>query len=71
MSALKILIEAAVIGLMTLLLGMTIHNFLPQKKLTLALFITGVLIHLGFEVTGLNHWYCKGYNPSVLKIINV
>lgn len=41
---------------------------LPKRFELVHLFVTGVLIHLGCEATGLNDWYLTGgaaYNKSV------
>jgi uncharacterized membrane protein (DUF106 family) len=51
------LIEAIVIGAMNVFFFYTLSTFV--KNPMVALFITGVLIHLVFEVLGLNEWWCK------------
>lgn len=71
----KILIEAVVVGILTILIGylssFIIGYFekvdLPDvckswnKNYTMekTLFLTGFLIHILSEVFGLNRWYCK------------
>lgn len=63
--------EAAVVGVATAMVGLlvsTVWMYIQEKKLPSAriqlsvlgsLFITGVLVHLLFEVSGANKWYCK------------
>ena len=52
-----VLIEAIVIGAMNVFFFYTLSTFV--KNPMVALFITGALIHLVFEVLGLNEWWCK------------
>lgn len=67
-----VLVEAIMVGLITLVVGVLVSlsfKLLPQPKdpknwnqyhyMEMSLFITGVLIHLGCEVTGLNAYYCR------------
>jgi hypothetical protein len=56
-----VLIEAIVIGAMNVFFFYTLSTFV--KNPMVALFITGVLIHLVFEVLGLNEWWCKATYP--------
>ena len=72
----KILLEALSVGLATLLMGLVLHLLLgyhakhadsPKMKeemiaLSLTLFLTGFLLHVLFELSGLNLWYCKNGN---------
>lgn len=51
----KLLIEALFVGILLVIVG----NFTLGKKTDLKkLFFTGVLVHIIFEVLGLNKWYC-------------
>ncbi len=71
-SHLQVYGEATLVGLMVLICGAAISSLfmlLPRpsdpKKwnayhyMELSLFLTGVAIHLGCEVTGLNRYYCR------------
>lgn len=53
----SVLLEAIVIGIMTVMLY-SLLKFLPLKHI-LVLFLTGFLIHILFEYTGGNEWWCK------------
>ncbi len=67
----QILLEALVVGISTVLLGLLLHVLLgyhskhadsPHMKqemmdLIITLFLTGFLLHLLFEVSGLNKYY--------------
>lgn len=71
----ELFIEAVVVGIMTIvfgniagfLIGPLFKVNLPQVCSTwnkfytmeITLFVTGVLIHLFCEYTGINKWYCK------------
>lgn len=74
----QLIIETIVVGLATMLFGTIASFIVsPLFKIDLppvckswnknyvmeiSLFLTGVLAHLVFELTGLNKWYCKkGY----------
>lgn len=71
----KLLVEALVVGLITAIVGIIISTLfmLPSKdfswkkytfwpQVLLAYFVTGFLLHLGFELAGANKWYCKHGN---------
>ena len=72
----KLLIEAIIVGISTLIIGMLLHVLLgyhsqhahsPTMKkemiqLSILLFLTGASIHLLYEVTNMNKWYCKNGN---------
>lgn len=73
----KILLEALVVGLVTGITGLIISTLfmLPTKDFSFkkyhfwpqvlaSFFLTGFLIHIGFEFFGLNDIYCKN------KIVN-
>ncbi len=68
----NVLKEALVVGIISAIVGLIIstalmytdknfklskYHFWPQ--VAFAYFITGVILHLGFEAFGANKWYCK------------
>jgi len=73
---LKLVLEALTVGVSTVIMGLLVHflfgyhskhahsDKMKQEMLGLAvtLFFTGVFLHLLFELTGLNSWYCKNGN---------
>ena len=70
-----LLFEAVVVGL-AFLVGTCIvmrcikfwfPKCLPQVQFVVALFLTGFLLHLLFEVTGVNRWYCKNGAACIKK----
>lgn len=75
----RILTEAFVVGLSTLLMGLLVHFVFGYHAkhshsptmgqqmidLSLTLFFTGVFLHLLFEVLKLNFWYCKNGNACL------
>lgn len=79
----KLLIEAVVVGLSVVifgtlasfLVGSSFRVELPpvcddwnkNYAMEISLFLTGVLAHLFFEVTGVNKWYCKNGNACSRK----
>lgn len=73
----KLIIEAVCVGILTVIVGTLvskviiaiIKNKTPSTDLNnrkyymeLGLFLTGVIIHLLCEITGINKWYCKNGN---------
>ncbi len=72
----KFATEAFVVGVSSLVLGLLLHYVLghhaqhsnsPTMKkemiqLSIILFLTGALLHLFYEVTKMNGWYCKNGN---------
>jgi len=42
------------------------NNFEHWKSVAVSFFISGALVHIICEYTGLNHWYCK-YGAACLK----
>jgi membrane protein DedA with SNARE-associated domain len=72
---LRLLVEMFMVGLMTVavgslvgyIIGKMVSSDLPSKckewnkfyVMEISLFITGALIHLVCEVTGINGWYCR------------
>lgn len=84
----KLLIEAIVVGIIVVLVGTVITFIVSNifavelpptcrvwKKnytMEIALFLTGVLTHLGFELVGGNTWYCKnGVACKKIHLINL
>lgn len=65
----NLLLEALIIGIVTIILGLVVRYFIellfkPHYLTTfiLILFLTGFLIHIICQITGINKWYCKnGY----------
>jgi hypothetical protein len=67
----KISIEGFVVGLSVLLLGLVVRyivakfegintNFIFNNKgMWASLFFTGLILHVGLDLMGLNRWYCK------------
>lgn len=72
------LIEALFIGVITALVGLAISTLLMYTRpgfslkqykfwplVLLSFFVTGFVMHIGFELIKLNKWYChKGYACS-------
>lgn len=74
----KLLIEAIIVGFLTVIIGsivgyilsVFIKNDLPNvcKKwnnfyiMEISLFLTGFLIHVLCELSGINKWYCTNGN---------
>ena len=68
---LRLLIEALVVGVVCLVMGIIthiiIHYILKYFKINinkhfvfyLTLFVSGVLVHVLFDLFGGNKWYCK------------
>lgn len=54
----KLLVEALTVGL-SLAVFVWIMRCLPIKNEFVFMFLVGTLLHLTFEVLGLNKWYCK------------
>lgn len=55
----KITIEAFVVALSIVALGYVLHNYFKIKDPLQLLFITGFIIHITYDLLGLNKWYCK------------
>lgn len=72
---LRLFVEAFVVGLLTVAVGSlvgyalskAVDSDLPEVckewnkfyVMEISLFLTGVVIHLLCEITGINKWYCK------------
>jgi hypothetical protein len=59
----NLIIEAIVVGIVNAILGYIIMKNI--KNNIHALFITGIIFHLGSEYFGVNKWYC--YNGHACK----
>jgi hypothetical protein len=76
----KLLIEASIVGIATVIIG-TIISFVTSKSclaagipkihdtnwnknhiMEISLFLTGFILHLLCEYSGINRWYCKNGN---------
>ena len=53
-----VMLEAIVIGVMNLIIFMLL-NHLFEISTPVKLFIGGALIHIAFEYSGGNEWWCK------------
>lgn len=72
----KLVVEALVVGVSVVVMGLLVHllfgyhakhahsETMNQEMidLVITLFFTGFFLHLLFEVTGINKWYCKNGN---------
>ena len=72
--------ELIVIGVVTAITGFIISTVMMKmsdknfslekyhfwKQVIIAYFLTGVLLHLGFEYFGLNKYYCKYGNACIV-----
>tara|TARA_B100001559_G_C16054624_1_gene418581 strand:+ start:237 stop:476 length:240 start_codon:yes stop_codon:yes gene_type:complete len=72
---LRIALESLVVGVMTVIVGSIVGYLLAKivsvdlpkickewnkfHVMEISLFLTGVIIHLLCEVSGINKWYCK------------
>jgi len=77
-SLLSIFVEAIIVGISTVIMGLLVHYFFgyhsnhensPHMKkemfdLGITLFFTGFLLHLFFEVVGLNKYYITRHTES-------
>lgn len=78
MKVLDLLIEAIIVGISTVLMGLLVHYVFgyhakhqnsPTMKqemfdLSVTLFFTGFFLHLFFEVVGLNKYYINRHKNS-------
>tara|TARA_B100001093_G_scaffold509169_2_gene572711 strand:- start:3535 stop:3774 length:240 start_codon:yes stop_codon:yes gene_type:complete len=75
-----LLIEAGVVGLATIVVGVVValslknlfklnmpisHKNINKNNMVMLLFITGFLIHIICEFSGLNKWYCSNGNACL------
>lgn len=77
----KLIIEAVAVGILVVIMGTIVSNVIsllggskPSSKdwnknhvMEIALFFTGVLVHLVCEFSGINKWYCKNGNACAKK----
>ena len=54
----NVALESSIIGLMTVAILYALKN-INRLDIFWRLFFTGVLIHVGFEYTGGNRWWCE------------
>jgi hypothetical protein len=56
----QLLIEAFVVGIVLVIFGKVVNNLKLNKSFhfELTLFLSGMLTHIGFELSGFNKWYC-------------
>ena len=57
--ATQLTIEALTVGGVTVAGFTVVDRMIPESSLITKLFLTGVGIHLGFEVLGFNRWYLE------------
>tara|TARA_B100001287_G_C22682658_1_gene531378 strand:- start:9 stop:212 length:204 start_codon:yes stop_codon:yes gene_type:complete len=55
----SILLEALIVALSVVSLGYLIKRFMNINEPLKLLFVTGFLVHLIYDVLGLNKYYCK------------
>jgi hypothetical protein len=55
----RILLEASIVAISIVVLGYLLKEFTQIKDPLLLLFVTGFLIHLIYDLLGLNKYYCK------------
>lgn len=53
----QLAIEATTVGVMVIAVNNVINMMVPKNPPYVNLFLTGVTIHLGCEVSGINKWY--------------
>ena len=63
----SLVVEALTVGIITAIIGFIINIIVLKDtnnwyKVILGYFLTGLCIHLLFEYTGGNKWYCKNGN---------
>lgn len=72
------LIEAIVVGIMTVITGLIVQKLVSYTQLNnnlnvqsvyiIHLFIIGFLIHVMSEWVGINQWYCRNGNACIKLI---
>jgi uncharacterized membrane protein len=73
----KTIMEASIIGFITLVLGMSFIKFSEKKedknksktRIYISFFLTGFFLHFIIEVIGLNKWYCD--KKCMVRIKNI
>lgn len=71
MQLLRLLVEMSVVGLCMVLVSLVYSVVLGENlrkishlwPMIYGTFVTGALVHLLFEVTGVNQWYVQQYTP--------
>jgi hypothetical protein len=80
-----LLIEAFVVGIMVVVIGLIVHFLLKKAKpdliderckdwnknhiMEICLFLTGAFTHIVSEFGGLNQWYVNKYSQNLTSII--
>jgi hypothetical protein len=68
-SAINILVEASLVGLVLILIFLFINAIIINQSSILKLFLSGFIFHLLCEVSGLNIVYAKHYSALLEKKI--
>ena len=55
----RIIMEAAIVALSIVALGYVLKEFCKIREPLILLFVTGFLIHIMYDLLGLNKYYCK------------
>ena len=55
----RILLEAFIVSLSIVALGYVLKEFCKIRDPLILLFMTGFLIHIMYDLLGLNKYYCK------------
>ena len=63
----QLLIEIVSVGAMTAAVGRTLQTALPRASPLAVLLLTGAVIHMGCEVSGLNEWYLTHGAAAIKK----
>lgn len=63
----QLIIEVFSVGAMTAAVGRTLQRTLPSASPFAILLLTGAVIHIGCEVSGLNEWYLTHGAAAIKK----
>ena len=69
----NLLKEGFFVGIITIIVGIIINYFIKQNNMyfiILNLFITGFVIHIICEISGINKYYCKNGNACKTENLN-
>ena len=55
----RIVMEAFIVALSIVCLGYVLKEFCKIREPLILLFVTGFLIHIMYDLLGLNKYYCK------------